>query len=200
MTTAARAVVDTAALRHNLAVVRRAAPDTRVMAVVKANAYWHGLADVARALAAADAFAVARLEEAVTIRQAGLDNRVILLEGVLRSEQLPLAADFRLEPVVHSPEQLAMLEAADIPAALTAWMKIDTGMHRLGFPPAEAAEVARRLTDPGRPPGPPACMTHPDRRRHPRPAEDLHGIGSRSRRGQECGEFRGIARPSGDAS
>ena len=160
MTTAARAVVDTAALRHNLAVVRRSAPGARVMAVVKANAYGHGLAAVARALAGADAFAVARVEEAMTIRQAGLDNRVILLEGVLRSDQLPLAAEFRLEPVIHSPEQLAMLEGVDLPAAVSAWMKIDTGMHRLGFPPAEAAEVARRLANSGRLSGPPACMTH----------------------------------------
>jgi alanine racemase len=130
------------------------------MAVVKANAYGHGLTDVARALADADAFAVARMEEAMAIRQAGLENRIVLLEGVLRPDHLPLAAQYRLEPVVHSPEQLAMLEAAELPARISAWMKIDTGMHRLGFPPSEAASVARRLADSGRLSGPPACMTH----------------------------------------
>ncbi len=160
MTTAARAVVDTAALRHNLAVVRRSAPASRVMAVVKANAYGHGLADVARALADADAFAVARVEEAVTIRDAGLENRIVLLEGVLRPDQLPLAASLGLEPVVHSPEQLEMVETAELPSRLFAWMKVDTGMHRLGFPPAEAVAVARRLDACGRLQGPPACMTH----------------------------------------
>jgi alanine racemase len=157
---AARAVVDTAALRHNLLSVREAAPGSRVMAVIKANAYGHGLVEVARALADADAFAVARLDEAVALRDAGLAHRIVLLEGVLRSEELSRAAALRLEPVIHCPEQVSALEQASLDNPLRAWLKIDTGMHRLGFPPGEAVGVARRLMASGALAKPPVCMTH----------------------------------------
>ena len=145
VTRAARATVDTAALQHNLGEVRRRAPASRVMAVIKANAYGHGLVGAARALREADAFAVARVEEAVALREAGLGNPIILLEGVLAAAQLPLAASLAFELVVHSPEQLAMLEAAQLPRPITAWLKLDTGMNRLGFPPAAARAAAARL-------------------------------------------------------
>ena len=150
MNRAARATVDTAALRHNLRSVRERAPNTRVMAVIKANAYGHGLVGVARALREADALAVARLEEAVAIRNAGLDNRVVLLEGVFSVEQLPLASALGLDIVVHSPEQVAMVEAASLPRPVSAWLKVDTGMNRLGFRPEAARDAAARL---GRCPG-----------------------------------------------
>jgi alanine racemase len=146
VTRAARATVDTAALHHNLGVVRRLAPGARVMAVIKANAYGHGLVGTGRALRDADAFAVARIEEAVALREAGLENPVVLLEGVLDAAQLPLAASLALELVVHSPEQLAMLEHAQLPCPIKAWLKLDTGMNRLGFPPAEARAAAGRLS------------------------------------------------------
>jgi alanine racemase len=145
VTRAARATVDTAALHHNLGVVRRLAPGARVMAVIKANAYGHGLVGTGRALRDADAFAVARIEEAVALREAGLENPVVLLEGVLDAAQLPLAASLALELVVHSPEQLAMLESAQLPRPIKAWLKLDTGMNRLGFPPAGARAAAGRL-------------------------------------------------------
>ena len=146
MTRAARATVDTAALHHNLGVVRRLAPGARVKAVIKANAYGHGLVGTGRALRDADAFAVARIEEAVALREAGLENPVVLLEGVLDAAQLPLAASLGLELVVHSPEQLAMLESAQLPRPIKAWLKLDTGMNRLGFPPAGARAAAGRLS------------------------------------------------------
>lgn len=142
---AARATVDTAALHHNLAAVRRLAPESRVMAVIKANAYGHGLVGTGRALRGADAFGVARIEEAVALRDAGLDNPVVLLEGVLDAAQLPLAASLSLQLVVHSPEQLAMIEAAQLPAPIKAWLKLDTGMNRLGFPPEGVRDAAARL-------------------------------------------------------
>ena len=160
MTRAARATVDTAALQHNLRTVRRVAPRSRVMAVIKANAYGHGLVGVARALREADAFAVARLEEAVALREAGLDNTIVLLEGVFEAAQLPLAASLGLDLVVHSREQLAMLEAAQLPRPMDVWLKLDTGMNRLGFPPDEAQAAAERLVAcPGVAPGP-RLMTH----------------------------------------
>lgn len=160
MTRAARATVDTAALQHNLRTVRRIAPRSRVMAVIKANAYGHGLVGVARALRDADAFAVARIEEAVALREAGLDNPIVLLEGAFEAAQLPLAASLGLEVVVHSPEQLAMLEAAQLTRPLDVWLKLDTGMNRLGFPPEQARAAAVRLAAcPGVAPGP-RLMTH----------------------------------------
>lgn len=145
MTRAARATVSTAALHHNLATVRRLAPAARVMAVIKANAYGHGLIGAGRALKGADALAVARIEEAVALREAGLEIPIVLLEGVLDAAQLPLAASLALELVVHSPEQLAMVEAAQLPRPVQAWLKLDTGMNRLGFSPQAARAAAARL-------------------------------------------------------
>ncbi|MGD9387889.1 MAG: alanine racemase [Gammaproteobacteria bacterium] len=142
---AARAIVSAGALRHNLRRVRERAPGARVMAVIKANGYGHGLVGTARALREADAFAVARMEEAVALRQAGLDQPVVLLEGVLDPQQLPLASALGLELVVHSAEQLAMLEAASLARPVQAWLKIDTGMNRLGFPQDAARDAAARL-------------------------------------------------------
>src|SRR5580693_2631426 len=98
--------IDIGALRHNLQVARRLAPKSRVMAVIKANAYGHGLVAVARALESADALAVARLGEAITLRDAGIKRPIVLLEGVLDLEQLEAAASADLELFVHSPEQL----------------------------------------------------------------------------------------------
>ncbi|MDP9066123.1 MAG: alanine racemase, partial [Pseudomonadota bacterium] len=105
------ATIDAAALRHNLRQVRSCAPRSRVMAVVKANAYGHGLVVAARALASADAFAVARVDEGLTLRRAGIATRTVLLEGVFDAGQLAAAAAERFELVVHCPEQIELLRA-----------------------------------------------------------------------------------------
>jgi alanine racemase len=125
--------IDTGALRHNLQVVRRLAPKSRVMAVIKANAYGHGLVTAARALDSADAFGVARLGEALALRAAGIKTPIVLLEGVLDREQLDAAAAANLELFVHSPEQLELLGAARADARFKVWLKLDSGMNRLGF-------------------------------------------------------------------
>jgi len=140
-----RALVDTAALRHNLERVRARAPGTRVMAVVKANAYGHGLVAAARALARTDGFAVARLEEGLALRAAGLENAVLLLEGVFSAEQLAVAAQQRFVLMVHSFEQLELLEAHAGPEPLSVWFKVDTGMNRLGFRIEQFASAWERL-------------------------------------------------------
>jgi alanine racemase len=127
------ATVDTAALRHNLEVVRRWAPKSRVMAVIKANAYGHGLVAVARALEAADAFAVARVDEGLTLRAAGIATPTVLLEGIFDREQQGAAADAGFELVVHAPEQIELLRAADPGRRFKVWLKFDSGMNRLGF-------------------------------------------------------------------
>ncbi len=115
------------------------------MAVVKANAYGHGLVPTALALAQADAFAVARLEEGLALRAAGIASAVVLLEGVLSAEQLGEAAQRGLDLVVHDARQIELLERGRQAQRFVLWVKIDTGMNRLGFPPAQFAAALARL-------------------------------------------------------
>jgi alanine racemase len=140
-----RARVNRAALRANLEVMRAHAPASRVMAVVKANAYGHGLVAAAHALAAADAFAVARIEEAAALRDSGLTGRVVLLEGVLDALQLAEAERLGLELVVHQEQQIALLEAWRGGSRPAVWLKVDTGMNRLGFRPEQFHQAWQRL-------------------------------------------------------
>jgi alanine racemase len=140
-----RARIDSAALRANLQAIRARAPASRVMAVVKANAYGHGLVPTALALADADAFAVARLEEAIALRDNGLRRRIVLLEGVFDAAQLQQAAQLELDLVVHQPLQITLLEAFRGPKPFPLWLKVDTGMNRLGFRPEQFRAAWERL-------------------------------------------------------
>jgi alanine racemase len=133
MTPMVSATVDTAALRHNLQRVRSWAPRSRVMAVIKANAYGHGLVAVARALDGADSFAVARVDEGLTLRDAGIGKRTVLLEGVFDRAQLESAAAAGFELVVHTAEQIDLLREAGAGEPFQVWLKLDSGMNRLGF-------------------------------------------------------------------
>jgi alanine racemase len=142
---AAVAVVDASALRHNLRTVRDAAPGCRVLAVVKANAYGHGLVPVARILAGADGLAVARLEEAAQLRDAGITGRVVVLGGFVGPEEARYAAARALDVVVHSDAQLEALEGLGAPLAADAWLKVDTGMGRLGLAPDAVPAAITRL-------------------------------------------------------
>jgi alanine racemase len=145
-----RASIDAGALRHNLGRVRELAPGSRVMAVIKANGYGHGLETVARALDGADGLAVARLDEALALRAAGIGSRILLLEGVYDAAQLAAAAQARVDVMVHCAEQLAILEQRDGREPIGAWLKVDTGMNRLGFRPGDCrAAHARLLAVPG---------------------------------------------------
>ncbi|WP_273457100.1 alanine racemase [Nevskia ramosa] len=141
------ATVDLSAVRHNLQRVREFAPQSKVMAAIKADAYGHGAVPVARALAEAgvDAFAVACLEEAVTLRDAGIATRIALLEGVLSAEEAEEAARLELEIVIHDRWQLELLASLPPTTALRVWFKLDSGMHRLGFPLAEAPALQAAL-------------------------------------------------------
>ena len=145
MTPAAVAVIRAAALRNNLQKVRAAAPGCRVLAVIKANAYGHGLVPVARILDAADAFAVARLEEALQLRESGIAKRIVVLGGFIDAEEALVVAAHHLDAVIHSPGQVAVLEGLGEVRPLDLWIKVDTGMGRLGLEPAEFAGVVRRL-------------------------------------------------------
>ncbi len=140
-----RAVIDSRALHSNLIRIRAAAPGRKVMAVVKANAYGHGLVPTALALSGADAFAVARIEEAVWLRAAGVRQPIVLLEGVFDGDQLGEAARLDLDLVVHAPEQLALLEREAPAHRFVVWLKVDTGMNRLGFRTDEFPAALARL-------------------------------------------------------
>src|SRR5699024_11895211 len=103
------------------------------MAVVKADGYGHGLKEVAKALIEADALAVARLEEGLALRQAGHRHPIIVLEGITDKEELQLAATYQLTLVIHEATQIEVLHQTPVKISLQVWIKIDTGMHRLGF-------------------------------------------------------------------
>lgn len=140
------ATIDLAAIRHNLAQVRRHAPNSRVMAAIKADAYGHGAVHVARALAGAvDSFAVACLEEALVLREAHLRAPVALLEGILSQQEARLALRHELQVVVHDHWQLEILEALPQGARVSLWFKLDSGMHRLGFPLGDVPGLCQRL-------------------------------------------------------
>ena len=129
-------VIDVAALRHNVRVLRQQAGAAKLVAVVKADAYGHGVANVLPALTDVDGFAVASMDEALQLRQLGVGQPVLLLEGIFAADEAALCAQHDFVPCVHSPEQLAWLRGV---AGISAWVKVDSGMHRLGFAADDAA-------------------------------------------------------------
>ncbi len=140
------ATIHTDALRHNLGVVRTRARNSRVMAVVKADGYGHGLERVARALEGADAFGVASLSDAERLRAVGLSQPIVLLSGFDDPDDLPQLRRLNVETVVHHAAQLAMLEQAVEGNPIRCWLKVDTGMHRLGFAPDDVRDAYARLS------------------------------------------------------
>ncbi|MBC9249201.1 alanine racemase [Pseudomonas alcaligenes] len=140
------ATIDLAAIRHNYALAKRCAPGREAFAVVKANAYGHGVREVVTALHdEADGFAVASLEEAAEVRALHGTARILLLEGCFSADELPIAAQLRLDIVVQGVEQAEALLAAQLPQALNVWLKLDSGMHRLGLAPAAVRDWHARL-------------------------------------------------------
>lgn len=145
MTETAVAVIQTAAILHNLQRIRTAAPGCRIMAVIKANAYGHGMITVARLLADVDALAVARVAEGVQLREAGISQRIVVLEGCSEAEEARLAVLHSLELVVHDAVHFEILDSLPGEDIVTVWLKLDTGMGRLGFEPAQLAACRKRL-------------------------------------------------------
>ncbi len=136
------ALIDIAALQNNLQRVKSCAPTQRVMAVIKANAYNHGAIKVANALESnVDAFAVCCLEEALELREAGIKKPIVLLEGAFHPDELPVIAHQDLQIVIAMPKQLEQLVKAKLEKPLHVWLKVDTGMHRLGFSPNDIEQV-----------------------------------------------------------
>jgi alanine racemase len=140
-----RATFDLAAFRENLALARARAPHARTWAVVKANAYGHGLARAARALEAADGYALLDLDDAVGLREAGVTKPILLLEGVFEADDLQTVGEHGLSIVVHDDEQIALLEAVRLPTRVPVYLKLNSGMNRLGFAPGEYRKVFERL-------------------------------------------------------
>jgi len=127
------ATISQSALQHNLSVVKQHAPDSKIMAVVKANGYGHGLLNVAHSLKAADGFAVLGVNEAVVLRETGFRQTILLLEGVFQAQELEAVASYGLDVVVHSAHQLNMLLNARLVKPVHVHLKMNTGMNRLGF-------------------------------------------------------------------
>ena len=141
------ATIDRAAFAHNLGVARRHAPHAKVFAVVKANAYGHGLLRAAAALHGADGFAVVEFDAAVRLRAAGYAQRIVLLEGFFDRAEAMEGAARRLATVIHSPAQIAQLGALQSGARLDVLLKVNSGMNRLGFAPEAVHATALALQE-----------------------------------------------------
>ncbi len=136
--------IDLSALENNLRIARKMT-GARIMAVIKANAYGHGLLPAADALRAADGFALLDVSDAIKLREAGFRQTLLLLEGAFRPGDMALLAGYDLAAVLHSPQQLDMLDAFPRRGGLSLWLKINTGMNRLGFAPQEVPAVMAQL-------------------------------------------------------
>lgn len=140
-----RATIRLSALRSNFEVARRAVPHARLLAVIKANAYGHGLVRAAAALQEADGFGVLELEAAVRLRESGYNRPILLLEGPFELVELPYFSQHGLSAVVHSAEQIAMLEQVRLPSPIDVFLKLNTGMNRLGFDAGAGPAALARL-------------------------------------------------------
>ncbi|MGE8295248.1 MAG: alanine racemase [Pseudomonas sp.] len=146
----ARALIDLQALRHNYQLARELS-GARALAVVKADAYGHGAVRCAQALEdQADGFAVACIEEALALREAGIRAPILLLEGFFEADELALIDQHDLWCVVHSQWQIEAVEQAQLSKPLTVWLKLDSGMHRVGLHPSDYQQAYRRLLASGK--------------------------------------------------
>ena len=145
MTRPSRVIIDIKALEHNFSRIKELVHNSKIMAIIKADAYGHGIVRVAKTLRDADAFGVACLEEAEQLRVASITTPIILLEGPYKPNDLSLIIKLNLEVVIHNEYQLELLEKSKIDGSIKVWLKIDTGMHRLGFSVDKTEEMLRRL-------------------------------------------------------
>lgn len=137
--------IDLGALQYNLQRVRAIAPGRSVLAMVKANAYGHGMVSIARALTGADALGVASIDEGIALRDAGVTHPIFLMEGLFSPDEVALAARYQFTLIIHHWPQVKMLEQSALKHEFPVWIKINTGMNRLGITPTEAEDVYRRL-------------------------------------------------------
>lgn len=142
---AATAVINLDALKHNLQIIRKFSPHSKLLAVVKANGYGHGLLKIAQHAEGADGFGVARIEEALQLRAGGIVKPILLLEGFYSPHDLPILVTNNIQTAVHSIEQLEALEQAELETPVKVWVKLDSGMHRLGVSPEQFSSFVERL-------------------------------------------------------
>jgi len=128
-----RAVIKASALRHNLQLARETAGEAKIWAVLKANAYGHGLERAARALAEADGFALLDFQEAARLRLAGVTKPILMLEGFFKPLDVNLLFKYDLTPVIHNADQVELIQHMDLPYPLDLYLKVNSGMNRLGF-------------------------------------------------------------------
>lgn len=141
-----RAEISMSALQHNARIARQHAGGCKLLGVIKADGYGHGAITVARAISdSVDAFAVAFIDEALQLREAGFNQPIVLLEGCFSEAELPVCAHYNLQPVVHQQGQIDAILNARLVKPLAVWLKTDTGMHRLGFPPAAVNDAKQQL-------------------------------------------------------
>jgi alanine racemase len=146
----ARALIDLQAFRDNYHLAKELT-SARALAVVKADAYGHGAVRCAEALGdLADGFAVACIEEALALREAGIQAPILLLEGFFEASELPLMVEHNLWGVVHALWQVEAIEQAQLRAPITLWLKLDSGMHRVGLDPADYTQAYQRLLASGK--------------------------------------------------
>ncbi|MFN6970677.1 MAG: alanine racemase [Rheinheimera sp.] len=148
------------ALHHNFNHLQQIAPQSRILAVLKANAYGHGLLAVAEQLKIAGAFGVARIDEALLLRAGGIVKPIVLLEGFFHADELPQVVASNLQIVVHHLSQVDALLAAELDAPVHVWLKVDSGMHRLGIYPEQFTDIYQRLMDSPNVLKPLRLMTH----------------------------------------
>jgi len=142
---AAKVTIDLAALQHNFQQVKKYAPDSKIMPVIKANAYGHGLLQVAESLIDADGFGVAQLSEAIALRENGIDKPITIFQGIANSKQLEKVIDYSLRPAISQHWQIDLLEANKQANLIDIWIKVNTGMGRLGFQLDDVDISYRRL-------------------------------------------------------
>ncbi len=139
------ATIHLAALQHNLSVARKSAPSSKTWAVVKANAYGHGLARGMRAFSSADGLALIEVDGAVRLREMGWRKPVLLLEGFFEPADVPVLAAHQVQTAVHCTEQIEMLEKSPVRTPIDVFLKMNSGMNRLGFPPETFRAAYERL-------------------------------------------------------
>lgn len=154
------AQINTSALLHNFQRIRDVAPHSKVLAVLKANAYGHGLLAVAAQLRDAGAFGVARIDEALALRAGGIVKPIVLLEGFFHADELSQIVASNLQVVVHHLAQVEALVKAELESPIHVWLKIDSGMHRLGISPEQFADVYQQLMQSNNVLKPMRLMTH----------------------------------------
>ncbi|MCE0496163.1 alanine racemase [Vibrio salinus] len=156
----AEAVIDFRALNRNYDTLKSRCEGQKVVAVIKGNAYGHNAVRTAKTLSQADMFAVSRIEEAIELRDAGIPQPILLLEGCFCAEDLKIAAAKNFHTAIHCEEQLKDLEQTTLAKPVTAWIKLDTGMHRLGVQPYELPDFVSRAEATKKLAGPVGFMSH----------------------------------------